>query len=879
MARARLLVGGLLTALAALALGCGDPPAPAMDAGLDAASRDVPNASDIPSDVPVEGGAPGARCQRRAGRSPEHTFPRFEGPRSPVEVYRDALGIPHLYAASDADLFFASGYLQAVDRLFQMELMRRGAAGTLAEVIGPEKLRQDQLVRMVDLPRWSRESADRVARESPELYGLLVAWVAGVNRRVEEVRAGTVPLPPGFRRTEFDFLPARWAPDDPIAVSRLVLFQNANQIEYDILASIVRRYVPAGASLPIFQSLNDSFIVPPEFRPQAGVMSQVWPEDAPWPFPDDAEVRLRDFSAAMAPFRSGGSNNWAVAARHSANGRPLLAGDPHQPLQSPSVFWAQHMNSADQGGSFDVVGFSFVGTPLVQLGHNRNVAWTATTAYPDMMDLFDVEVESGSARIGDSHQPVQRCVERIAVRGREPTEYVVEEVPGRGVLLPADFTPVPLAGPGNRLLLAWTGFAATHEAAAFTVLNRARTVEEFDRGVDLMELGAFNFIAADRRDITYRSHVTLPDRGDPRTMLPAHRVIDGNNPRGWWTGQTLATARFPAARNPIQGFLSSANNDPFGFTGNGQVEDDPWYFGVWFDPGTRAQRIESELARLVAAGRVEPAAMQALQLDTYNTLADELLPTLEAAVNRLPTDPTLAEFRAEPDLVALADALRTWDRKMDRASSGAVVFEAWQNFFARRALADDLTLVFDAILGAQPVYMMKILSLTVRGRYPGADRFLQGGVHPIALRALVDTRDWLTQRFGGVEPSRYRWDRFHRTRIQPSFSAAGPFGTEPFPTDGSVGTVNVSQAPFFDGAAAREHHESRSGAVYRMVTSFDEDGTPSTVVNFPRGNSGDPTSPWWSNTQADWQAGVYRAVVFRREAVVQAAQETLTVRP
>lgn len=876
MWRRRFLASGPLLSVALAVAGCsGSSSTPAADAGADIASSDRGAVADVAADAPVADD----RCLRTSGRPAEHTWARFDGPRASVEVYRDALGVPHLYATTDADLFFASGYMQAVDRLFQMELMRRGAAGTLAEVLGPEKLRQDQLVRLVDLPRWSRESTDRLQRESPEVYALVVAWVAGVNRRVDEIRAGTVPLPPGFRRTEFDFMPARWTPDDPIAVSRLVLFQNANQLEYDILASIVRRYVPQGAGLPIFQSLNGSFILPEELRPQTGVMSAAWPDAAPWPFPEDAARRMRSFSAEMAAFRSGGSNNWAVDGRHSANGRPLVAGDPHQPLQSPSVFWAQHMNSAEQGGSFDVMGFSFVGTPLVQLGHSRTVAWTATTSYPDMMDLFDVEVEAGRARLGEAYEPVRRCVERIAVRGREPVDYVVEEIPGRGVLLPADFTPVPLTGPGNRLMLAWTGFAATNEAAAFMALNRARNVEEFDRGVDRMELGAFNFIAADRRDISYRTHVTLPDRGDPRTMLPAHLVLDANNPRALWTGQALATQRFPAARNPAQGFLASANNDPFGFTHNGRTDDDPWYFGVWFDPGSRAQRIESELTRLVAAGGVTVPAMQALQLDTHNVFADELLPTLTEALARVPTDPALAAFRAQPELATLGDLLSRWDRTMDRTSSPAVVYEAWQNFFARRVLADDLTLVFDAVLSAEPAYVLKLLALTVRGRFAGSERFLQGGVHALALGALADTHAWLVQRFGGAEPSRYRWDRFHRTRIAPSFSAAGPFATEPVTTDGSVGTVNVSQALFFDGATPREHHESRSGAVYRMVMSFDEDGTPAAVVNFPRGNAGDPTSPWWSNTQADWQAGVYRPMPFRRDAVVRAAQETLTVRP
>lgn len=139
-------------------------------------------------------------------------------------------------------------------------------------------------------------------------------------------------------------------------------------------------------------------------------------------------------------------------------------------------------------------------------------------------------------------------------------------------------------------------------------------------------------------------------------------------------------------------FLSSANNDPFGFTSNGRIDDDAWYYGVWFDPGTLAARIERELTRLTATGGVTVAQMQQLQLDMYNTLADDIVPVLTEAVGRVATDPALAMYRGDEALAGLHARLAAWDRRMDRRASEPVVYEAFQHFFARQVLADDLDL-------------------------------------------------------------------------------------------------------------------------------------------------------------------------------------------
>ena len=894
----------------------------AADVRVDAVTPDAIGDADATVDAATDGATiddvadvttpprPCSRTPRRAMMGADYT------PSAPIEVLRDDMGIPHIYGRNDQDAMFGAGYAQATDRLFQMEVLRRTAYGRTAELFGPGSLGQDRIVRMADLPRWGRESTDRTQREAPETYRLIAAWVAGVNRRIREVQSGAAARPPGLRATEYDLVPEPWTVDDAFSVGRLILFRNANQLEFDILATIVAKYIDTDGVIPLFQPITDSYVLAPDERPRVRPMSLDRRAGAParlagrapsiataagwWRregMPTEPALRagFDSFTRAMSVLRSGGSNNWAVSGRHTDDGRPIIAGDPHQSLFAPAVFWAHHMSSMDgpmATGTLDVVGFAFAGTPGVQLGHNRQVVWTATTTYPDFMDIVEVRPNRANGTIiaGTTELPVERCVERIAVRGAAAEEYVVEDVPGQGVLLPTNFAPLPLTtAPANRVLFRWVGFRGTVEGDVFLGFDRSRNVTEFEGHVDRMETGAFNWISADATDISYRVHVLLPERGNPATLpFTPNRLLPANNARALCPMDRFAsTSFFPRSRGGSRGFLSSANNDPFGFVSNGRTDDDLWYYGVWFDPGTRARRIESELERLVrrasmGGARVTREEMQTLQLDTHSILADELLPVLEATLARVATDATLAEFRGDSALESLGRTLAAWDRRMDRASSGAVAYEGFQQFLMLRAIGDEFGPVLDAIGGAEPIFLLKFMLNALKGRHPMADAFLQGGRDRLVMLALRDTRDWLMTRFGGVDPSRYRWSDFHRTRFRTQFEPAGVFETTPIESDGSTGTVNVSSGPFFTTGMARVprmHHESSGGAVYRMVAGFAADGTPEARINFVRGNSGDPTSPRWGDQVAPWAAGTYRPLAFRRADVDARVSERTTIAP
>ncbi len=823
--------------------------------------------------------------------------PSFPGLTDEVEIVVDRLGIPHVYGATDADVVYGAGYAMATDRLFQMDLALRRAEGRRAEVLGEGYLDDDKIARLVDFARWARTDLEIMRRERPDDYGLLLAWTAGVNARIEEVRAGAAPLPYGFGPGELDYLPEPWEVGDGITVGVMLVFGNDETMQNELLATVLRNQLPELLdTLPLLRPLHDTFAVPEEGRPRttaAPLPPRVPADVAAPPLPmsrEEASRALARFRDVMREYDVGGSNNWAVHGSLTANGRPLIAGDPHQPLDSPSLFYAQHLNSADRGGSLDVVGWSFVGAPAVHIGHNRHVAWTATSNYGDVVDIWEVRREPDAVRLGGESLPLTERSEIIRARRRaedgglldewREVGYRVEEVgDGYGVLLDDSIVPSALVTtrPGTALLLRWTGFEGTGMGSGWLAMNRARSLDELDEAVSSLRCGSFNFVAADRDDILYRVGLDVPDRGDPTSRPMPWTVADGDDPATVWTGEHLSPAQIPHARNPARGWIATANNDPWGFTADGSVEDDPWYYGAFFAVGLRARRIEDELGRLAESGGVTVEDMQTLQLDTHSLLADDLVPMVRAAWEHAQTDEALVEYRGREDLEALVGVLTDWSRRMDRGEAGAVVLHLTALFAASRVLSDDFDFVFDTILDASTTWILKAAVLAMKGAYPESERIVDEGADAALLGALASTAELLTDRYGGVDPSLYTWGEVHGTRFDNTFGGRLDYGF--VPTDGGEDTVNVSGSRFIRGGRVADRFESGSGAIYRMVASFAEDGTPEALANFPIGNSGEPDSPHWDDMVEDWANGVYHPIPFRRADVDDAAESRTVLAP
>lgn len=812
-----------------------------------------------------------------------------DGLDAPVEIVVDSLGIPHIYAQTDADLMYAAGYQMASDRLFQLDLMRRRAMGTRSAVLGEAYVESDRTSRIFDFHRWGAANSERLEREQPELHALLEAWLAGVNRRIEQVRSGEVELPYGFGPGEANYMPEPMTAAEHSAVSKLLMFGNSNSLERELLATIVARTFPdAFGNIELARPAFDVTTMPLSEVPAALERGGATPSPggfspnpaAPYGPPIDAtpeelQAAVQSLHRVLGDFPKVGSNNWAIDGRHTQSGRPLIAGDPHQELESPSLMFTQHLNSADAGGNYDVIGWSFVGAAGIHLGHNQKIHWTATTNFADVMDVWEVALTDGGAQVGAQVLPVVERTEVIEVAGSAPTTIVARDIEGFGVLLPPDLLPVQIAAPGNALLLNWTGFTATNEEASFFGMNTAQTIEEYEAAVDLMEVGGFNFVSADADEISYRVSINVPDRGPPSARQMPFLVVDGNDESSYWNG-FLPPERLPRSRAETEGWVATANNDPFGFTFDGDVSNDPWYYGYFFAAGHRAQRLFDELTELTAAGNITMEQMQALQTDPQSALAPVLAPVLAEAWANTATDPELERYANNQNLQTLVSLIsEQWDHQMTRESSGALAFHVWMLFLTEEAIGDDLSLLYTTVLNAEPAFVIKLPALAVTGEYPRSAEVLAQGRDVAVLEALSRTAQFLSARFGGVDPSLYTWGDLHGTQFDNQFGGRldGPF----VPTVGGEDTINVSSSQFVDTeGVVNERFASKAGAIFRVVTQFAEDGTPEAFANFPPGNSGNPDSPHFADTLDDWVEGRYQPLPYRREDV-DAAQESTSM--
>jgi penicillin amidase len=782
----------------------------------------------------------------------------------PVEIIRDDHGVPHIYAQSDTDLFHAAGYQLAVDRLYQAEMLRRFSQGRLSEVLGEEAIERDQQVRIFDVARWAREDLIWMQEHDPERVVLVRAWVAGINRRIDEVLAGDVPLPFGYGPDGHDFLPTHWQDLDPYIILKGANFASDKTLEAEIALTLIETLYPETLeAVQILKPATQTFGLPLSERPPSEGESVPPIRDRP----SIDEVDARALVAwAKGLERPAGSNNWAVHGSNTATGQALLAGDPHLGFDFFGAPMPMHLNSKDAGGSFDVAGFSFPGTPGIALGHNDAVAWTATTAFVDVMDVFDVERIGEGVRLGEEVLPITLREERFLVRipgglvgeGDELVD-IYEDVEGVGVILPDSFLPISLGD----YLVTWTGFTG-RRAAWFMELNQAKDLDDFEARVSRMTEMNYNLVAASAEGIAYAVGCEAPDRGAIGGRERPWMVMDGGDPDVLWSDARLDASQKPASRGEDRGWIATANNDPWGFTADGDVTNDPFYYGSIFAPGYRAHRIETRLEEMLQAAPLTLDDMKALQMDTASTLADHLLPMLlEAAQRDALSD--LPQYAQDEHFAVLISLLDDWDGRMDRDSTGALAFHTFLHQIAQTVLADDLGVVYDFAIELQTSFVLKIADLALRGEYQSGDSagagVLQDGVDATLLVAARSTAEALVAAHGGVDVR--TWGEVKATR----FDSALGYGIPLFdvPSDGGEDTINVAQSIATD--METQPWTSSHVSVERSVFAIAPDGIPELWSQYAFGAQADPYSADSDAAMEGYIEGEHRRFWFRRAEV------------
>jgi penicillin amidase len=717
------------------------------------------------------------------------------GLSAPVAISLDADGIPRISAANETDAAAALGWLHARDRMFQMEMMRRGAEGRLAEILGENALRLDRFSRTLGLARRAREDLDAAA---PETRALLDAYARGVNTWINT--RGRLAAPEFLALGE----PELWQPEHSLLWGKVMGLWLSGSWRRDVERARLARSVP------------------PERLPL------LWPDDESRGRLDLAALPAAETLAALldrlpvfgedAPLPSSASNAWAVGSARSASGAPLLASDPHLGFQAPVIWYLARIELPD--GRFRA-GATAPGVPGVVIGRNERLAWGFTTTHSDTQDVFiERVVDRMSYATPEGPRPFVVRDEVITIRGRsDPERMRVRETRNGPVV--SDLDPEQRLVTETVLAVAMANLAPRDTSAdALMALNRATTQEQARAAAALFTSPPQNLLVADADG---RIAQYLVGR------TPVRAGGDGSVPMPGWDGAADWTGfvpfdDMPHAENPASGMLASANSRP-------APPDHPVFLGRDWPGDWRLRRIGELLS---ARAQHDSASFVAMQNDAVSLFAREVLPALLAA---RPSGPS--EARAQ-------EMLLDWDGTMAADAAEPLIFHAWMQAFRRIALAYGRAGAAEEAVG--PEFIRFLLHPDGRGRaWCGEDRCVT-----LLSRALDEAVAGLVQRYG-YDSAQWRWDAAHVAVFEhPLLRFVPLLGDMVRLQAATPGDGETLARGGFRGLGA-DPFRHQHGAGFRAVFDLaDPDGV---LVMIATGQSGHPLSDHWGDMLQRWRDG------------------------
>ncbi|MGF1645303.1 MAG: penicillin acylase family protein [Kineosporiaceae bacterium] len=759
---------------------------------------------------------------------------RLAGPRSRVAIRRDGRGVPWVEADDPVDVAFGTGFVQACDRLWQMDVLRRRASGTLAEVVGPGALPGDVRAHRLALDRTAGRSLELLA--GPDLAALS-AFAAGVQEAAAMLRRrGALPV-------EFAVLgyrPRPWTPLDSVLIIKYLGFDLATNLRHEVFrerlagerpqfvpAFAAPRY-PAGAPVTVRRPAGPTS-APPVDRRTAGshpagsrpAGSHPAGSDPPGSRPVAAgHGSWREWSGGGdAP----GSNAWALAGTRTASGAPVLANDPHVPFTTPSLWYQLGLVSRDEDAT--AYGVAVPGLPGLIAGANRHLAWGVTNATVDTQDLCLLH--------GAGARPTWTRETVVDVRGAPAV--TVQAAGGERHVEIDD------GAAGKRHGLFWSGLVPSTEIASCLGMWRSRDwagLREQLRGFGAPVLNVV--VAAADGTIALKTAGAVPRRepGSGAAPAPFDEVE-----RSWRA--TIAFEDLPEIVNPAGGVIVSANHRllPAGTA--------PFLGEDWAAP-YRAERIEELVS---GSGPVTPEDCARWQCDLADRRAARVLPTLLAALDQAPP--------AGPAAAGCHRLLREWDGTSRGEAAAPLVF-----LFLMHALVDRWVA---GPLGADLAAAMPDLTLQVDALVldDEARRAVDPDPLPVAAAAaLAEAADRLCREHG-ADAARWRYDSVHRIDDAHPLAGVGTlgrtFGRPATPVGGSGHTVCL-MTPDRTGRVVE-------GAPWRFVAELRPDG-PLILDVLRHGSSGLPGSP-----HAGDQTGTHRRGHVRRVSLSPPRSRPLVLAP
>ncbi len=757
----------------------------------------------------------------------------LKGIAEDVTIYRDEYAIPHIYAKNERDLYMATGYCMAQDRLWQMDLLRRVTQGRLSEIFGKDMVDVDLLMRAL---RFEDKSRRMLAKADGNLRACVEAFADGVNQYIAAHRS---ELPVEF--SILGYAPENWKPEHSINIVGYMALDQTQPMKTELLYYKIAEKAGEEKARQLLPDIGrQKSVVYPHFAAESGIGETLEPFMTADRLLD--EMGLRVFY---------GSNNWAVAGKKSVTGKPLFSNDMHIGLNAPGIWYQIHQ--AVEGG-LNVTGVAVPGEPLVVSGHNDRIAWGITNLMPDDMDFYVEKTDPKDPTVywyKGARKKMEVRKEKIAIKGGAVIERELYFT-HRGPII-SDLKKTGAA----RISMHWVGNLDSNEMLSVYLLNHAKNWKEFRNALrHFLSLG-LNIAYAD-----VEGNIGLQSVGG----IPIRKKGAGTVIKTGWTDEyewegLVPYEKMPSSYNPPEGFISSANNKTVG-------DSFPYFISYWFSPNYRIRRIREMLTAREKLGIDDFRAMLA---DQRSKLADDVAGDIVSIVKR---DRGLDDAELQ-----CLDMLSKWNHVARGDSSAAMLFEEFCCHFAENAMADELGQeLFKEVLGGKLFTTLSLDRLLKEKNLAWFDDVRTGdkkeGYDDIVLKSFRDAVKKLSGELGG-DPAKWRWDDKHTLTLNHPLGKVKlldwifDLNRGPYPVGGSQETVCPYSFNFADPYAV--NHGASERHIYSCA-NWDE-----SLTVIPTGNSGVPASRYYCDQSKLYVNNEYHHDYTSREKVKKSAVYTMKI--
>jgi penicillin G amidase len=754
---------------------------------------------------------------------------KLTGLHGKVVIKFDDNRIPHIFAENDHDLYLAQGYITARDRLWQMDIQTRSASGRLSEIVGPKAFEIDRLHRRMGMVFGAEHTLEGIMK-NPVSKVMVNAYTEGVNDYIHQLKPKDYPI-------EFkllDYAPEEWKPINCAFLLKLMsetLTSGSDQ--YALTNNLQKFGVAAVNELFPDLSFHQDPIIP---------VGTKW-DFKPVPIPKPSAAFIAQMDNTIKPLQKEdgvGSNNWAISGSKTASGYPILANDPHLHLTFPSIWYQVQMTSP----TVNVYGASLPGAPTIVIGYNEKISWGVTNVDADVMDWYQIKFKDRSKNeywYNNRWNKVKKQIEVINIKGERPVMDTVLYT-HHGPVVYEDSSKKPRDG--NKYIpvgnaLRWIAHDESNDFMTFYLLNRGTNYADYREALTYFAAPAQNFVFASAdNDIAMTTNGRFPLKFKDQGKF----ILDGSDPANDWHG-FIPAEQNPTVKNPLRGFVSSANQSPADSTY-------PYYINWRFDLYERGKRINDLLG---AMKKATADSIRVMQTDVYSMRAHDILPTM---LKYLDTS------KMDNDQLKAFEIIKNWDKKFTINSMGAGIFYTWWLRF--------YNMTWDEFTVKDKYYKLPSFDITEKLLLTQPNsKWFDIPATPVTENAAVV----LNQSFNasidsivkvdGKPGTRWQWGKFKETHINHLANIPG-MGSGNFESGGTKMVIDAIRA---DGI----------GPSWRMVVQLGPKVKGYGIL--PGGESGSPGSFYYNDMFNTWKEGKLNELLFLGSANEQSTRvkSTLTL--